>query len=155
MSNLKSVYDYRNLEHYKRKFIRTGRVLECAYDEFKRAREMSCQNAKLIEKKYPFILDEIKKTAKDHPNYLDLNMFWIEKKNDTKDDENFNLSAEDEKVFEKWKSQKNHSYFSAVIISSVIDDHNEYVQLTITFPKEVIKKTFKLSYKYDWSFKQL
>lgn len=34
-----------------------------------------------------------------------------------------------------------------------MDNQNEYVQLTITFPKEVIIKKYKLSYNKQWNFK--
>jgi hypothetical protein len=155
MSKLENAYEDRNMDLYKKKFIKTGRILGCAYDELRDAREISCQNAKLIEKKYPFILDEIKRLAKNHPNYLDLNMFWISKEREDENDLDFKFNEADETEFEKWKSQKNHSYFSAVIISNEIDDKNEYVQLIITFPKEIIRKKYKLSYyNRQWDFKQ-
>jgi hypothetical protein len=154
MSRLEYAYKGRIMDLYKKKFIKTGRVLTCAYDELREAREMSCQNAKLIEQKYPFILNEIKNLAKDHPNYLDLNIFWISKEKEEKNDLDFKLNEDDETEFEKWKSEKNHSYFSVVVISNEIDNHNEYIQLTITFPKEIIRKKNKLSYNKQWNFKQ-
>jgi hypothetical protein len=81
-------------------------------------------------------------------------MFWISKKKEDENDLDFKLSEDEETEFQKWKSQKNHSYFSAVIISNEIDDHNEYIELKITFPKEFIRKKYKLAYNKQWDFKQ-
>jgi hypothetical protein len=48
ISNLESAYQDRDMSLYKKKFIKTGRVLSCVNDELREIREMSCQNAKLI-----------------------------------------------------------------------------------------------------------
>lgn len=152
MSRLENAYKYRNVALREKKLIKTGKALPCVHDELMEARRMSCQNAQLIEEKYPFILNEIKKITKDQPDYLDLNMLWINQKKEGKNDLNFKLNEEEETEFQKWKSEKNHSDFSIVIISNEIDDHNEYIQLKIIFPKEVIIKCFRLSYNNTWNF---
>ncbi|MCJ8155533.1 hypothetical protein MKJ01_17375 [Chryseobacterium sp. SSA4.19] len=113
--------------------------------------ELDCSTAKYILEKYSFILDEIKNLKRDIPNYSYLNVFWIEKIKENRFDCNENEMAQ----FEKWKSQRNHYNFSALIISNKIDNHNEYVQLTITFPKEVIIKQYQLSYSNRWNIKPL
>ncbi|WP_123962579.1 hypothetical protein [Chryseobacterium sp. 5_R23647] len=127
----------------------------CGTEIGQQARNLACTNAKLIEKKYPFILDEIKKITKDYPGYSDLNIFWINKKRKDNDDLNFKFNEAEETKIQQWKSEKNHSYFSVVIISNEIDDHNEYIQLEITFPKELIIKCYELSYNNIWSFKPI
>lgn len=57
--------------------------------------------------------------------------------------------------FEKWKSIRNHSHFSALIVSNEIDEHNEYIEFKITFPKEIIRKKYKLVYNKQWDFKPI
>lgn len=152
---LENAYRYRNIALREKKLIKSGKGLPCVHDELMEARKMSCQNAQLIEKKYPFILNEIKKITKYQPDYLDLNMLWINQKKEGKNDLNFKLSEKEETEFQKWKSEKNHSHFSVVIISNQIDDNNEYIQLKIIFQKEVINKRYQLSYNNTWSFKPI
>jgi|GEM_PF-2375861 len=153
MSRLEYAYSYKYEQKDKPDIIKPKINLAwCGTEIGQQARNLACTNAKLIEKKYPFILDEIKKITKDHS---DLNIFWISKKIKDKDDLNFKFNEAEETKIQQWKSEKNHSYFSVVIISNEIDDHNEYIQLEITFPKEVINKRFQLSYNNTWSFKPI
>jgi len=53
------------------------------------------------------------------------------------------------------EGSKNNAYFSAVIISNKIDDNNENLKLTITFPEKVIIKEYKLTFNTQWNFKSL
>ena len=118
----------------------------CGNEAMQIIEEKTCNDARMILKKYPFLVDEIKKLAHDHPNYLNLDLFWMDRIKD-KNDKSLQLYRDAE--FEKWKSIGNHSYFSIVIISDKEDDHHEKVSLVISFPKEVITKKYRLSLKEE------
>lgn len=120
----------------------------CGSEAMRIIEENRCNDARMILKKYPFLIDEIKKLANDHPNYLNLDLFWMDRKKD-ENDESLQLYRDVE--FEKWKSTGNHSYFSIVIISDKEDDHREKVSLFISFPGEVITRKYKLSFKKEWT----
>lgn len=39
-----------------------------------------CDHAKTVLKDYPFLVDEMKKLAKDHSDYLKSDLFWMDRK---------------------------------------------------------------------------
>lgn len=100
-----------------------------------------CDHAKTVLKDYPFLVDEMKKLAKDHSDYLKSDLFWMDRKKDTKDK---SLQRYREEALKKWMLKGNHSYFSVVIISDITDDRYEKITLTIRLPKQVITKHYKL-----------
>lgn len=132
----------------------TVQIFGCGTAAVQYLDELDCDTAGYILEKYPFILNEIKQLEKDNLNYSKLNVFWIEKIEKSEKNNIFKLKKDDHKKLEKWKSQKNHNYFSAVIISNKRDSNNENVQIAISLPKKTITKQYTLSYTKRWDYKQ-
>ena len=128
------------------------RTVICGTETVREFEESRCNDARMILKKYPFLIDEIKSLANDYPDYVKMDLFWVDKKRDEIDE---SLQIYRDKEFEKWKSKGNHSYFSIVIIRDKKDDRHENILLTILFPKKVITKKYQLSLKDEWIFKKL
>jgi hypothetical protein len=128
------------------------RIVICGTEAMREIEDRRCNDARMILKKYPFLIDEIKNLAHDYPGYLKMDLFWMEKEKNESDE---SLQIYRDTEFEKWKSKGNHSYYSMAIISDKKNDHHENILLTILFPKKIITKKYQLSLKDEWTFKKL
>ncbi|UKB77652.1 hypothetical protein [Chryseobacterium sp. MEBOG07] len=143
---------YRSKPEKPKKVFVDRRITICGNEAMQEIEERRCNDAHMILKKYPFLIDEIKNLAHDYPGYLNMDLFWMEKEKD-ENDESLQIYRDTE--FEKWKSKGNHSYYSMAIISDKKNDHHENILLTILFPKKIITKKYQLSLKDEWTFKKL
>ncbi|AYZ11828.1 hypothetical protein EGY05_07790 [Chryseobacterium arthrosphaerae] len=137
----KIVDAYGNKPEKPKKTFTKNRYAYCGTELMKEFEKTVCDHAKTVLKDYPFLVDEMKKLAKDHSDYLKSDLFWMDRKKDTKDK---SLQRYREEALKKWMLKGNHSYFSMVIISDITDDRYEKITLTVRLPKQVITKHYKL-----------
>lgn len=137
---------YENKPQKPKPVLKKGQAIFCGSELMQERERKLCENAEMILKRYPFIIDEIKNQIKNHPNYLKAEIFWMDKKKE-KDDKSLQLYRDVQ--LGQFITKGNHSYFSIVIISDKTKENTEKVKLMMRFPGEVITKKYKLSFKKE------
>ncbi|MGH1516831.1 hypothetical protein [Chryseobacterium sp. JK1] len=135
---------YENKPEKPKPVLKRGQAIICGTEMMRESERRLCENAQMILKRYPFVIDEIKNQTKNHNNYLKAEAFWMDKKKD-KDDKSLQLYRDTR--LKQFMKSGNHSYFSFVIISDTTKENTEKVKLVMRFPGEVITKKYSLSSK--------